>query len=122
MTELTGLDPALVRKLGGRVDTGTYLREIHRNDSTIGSIYDSNVTAFDPFPWSSQQRSNDPLLDSLIAPTTSAMVDFVTREVGWKTDARYHALSYEVNSASIAASRTTPPSPICARRSPTIPR
>jgi hypothetical protein len=25
------------------------------------------------------------------------MVDFVTREVGWKTDARYYALSYEVN-------------------------
>jgi carboxypeptidase C (cathepsin A) len=26
------------------------------------------------------------------------MVDFVTRVVGWKTDARYNALSYEVNS------------------------
>ena len=50
VTELTGLDPALVRRLGGRIDTRTYLREIHRNDSTIGSIYDSNVTAFDPFP------------------------------------------------------------------------
>ena len=26
------------------------------------------------------------------------MVDFVTRVVGWKTDARYNALSYEVDS------------------------
>jgi carboxypeptidase C (cathepsin A) len=26
------------------------------------------------------------------------MVDFVTRTVGWKTDNRYNALSYEVNS------------------------
>ena len=26
------------------------------------------------------------------------MVDFVTRVVGWKTDARYNALSYEVGS------------------------
>ena len=25
------------------------------------------------------------------------MVDFVTRVVGWKTDARYHTLNYEVN-------------------------
>ena len=25
------------------------------------------------------------------------MVDFVTRIVGWKTDARYNALSFEVN-------------------------
>ena len=99
VTRLTGLDPALVGKLGGRVDTGTFLREVHRADGTIGSVYDSNVTAFDPFPWSARQQSNDPILDALIAPTTSAMVDFVTREVGWKTDARYHALSYEVNEA-----------------------
>ncbi|MEH3101300.1 S10 family peptidase [Sphingomonas adhaesiva] len=99
VTELTGLEPALVKKLGGRVDTATYLREVHRAEGTIGSIYDSNVTAFDPFPWASEQRANDPILDALIAPTTSAMVDFVTREVGWKTDARYNALSYAVNAA-----------------------
>ena len=99
VTQLTGLDPALVRRMGGRIDTGTYLREIHRADGTIGSVYDSNVTAFDPFPWAAERQSNDPILDSLIAPTTSAMVDFVTREVGWKTDARYHALSYPVNQA-----------------------
>lgn len=99
VTRLTGLDRDLVQELGGRVDAGTYLREIHRKEGTIGSIYDSNVTAFDPFPWSARRQSNDPILDALIAPTTSAMVDFVTRVVGWKTDARYHALSYEVNQA-----------------------
>ena len=99
VTTLTGLDAALVRKLKGRVDVGTYLREVHRNDEKIGSVYDSNVTAWDPFPASAQQRSNDPILDALIAPTTSAMVDFVTRTVGWKTDARYNALSYGVNQA-----------------------
>ena len=80
-------------------DIATYLREIRRSQGLVGSVYDSNVTAFDPFPWSPRQESNDPLLDSLIAPTTSAMVDFVTREVGWKTDARYNALSYAVNAA-----------------------
>lgn len=99
VTELTGLDPTLVRNLGGRIDSRTYLREVHRTDGRIGSVYDSNVTAFDPFPWSPRQQSNDPILDALIAPTTSAMVDFVTREVGWKTDARYNALSYAVNAA-----------------------
>lgn len=99
VSRLTGLDPGLVQKLGGRVDSATFLREIHRADGTIGSIYDSNVTAFDPFPWSAARQSSDPILDALIAPTTSAMVDFMTREVGWKTDARYHALSYEVNAA-----------------------
>jgi carboxypeptidase C (cathepsin A) len=55
------------------------------------------VTSFDPFPFAPEQRANDPLLESMIAPTTTAMVDFVTRVVGWKTDARYNALSYDVN-------------------------
>ncbi|AHE51977.1 S10 family peptidase [Sphingomonas sanxanigenens] len=99
VSQLTGLDPALVQKLGGRVDIGTYLREVRRSTGTIGSVYDSNVTGFDPFPWAAERKSNDPILDALIAPTTSAMVDFVTREVGWKTDARFNALSYAVNAA-----------------------
>ena len=99
VSTLTGLDPAFVQRMGGRVDAATFLREVHRADGTIGSVYDSNVTAFDPFPWSATQQSNDPILDALIAPTTSAMVDFVTRVVGWKTDASYHALSYEVGRA-----------------------
>src|SRR6201999_3164267 len=38
------------------------------------------------------------MLESIIAPTTTAMVHFVTRVAGWKTDARYNTLSYEVNS------------------------
>ena len=99
VTQLTGLDPSLVKRLGGRVDTATFLREVHRDDATIGSVYDSNVTAYDPFPWSAERNSNDPILDALIAPTTSAAVDFITRVVGWKTDARYNALSYAVNQA-----------------------
>lgn len=95
----TGLDPQVVSRLDGRVDIGTYLREVHRSDKKIGSVYDSNVTAFDPFPGSAERQSGDPILEALLAPTTSAMVDFVTREVGWKTDAHYEALSYEVNKA-----------------------
>jgi len=99
VTQLTGLDRNLVARLGGRVDIGTFLRESHRDQGKIGSVYDSNVTAWDPFPGAAQQQSGDPILNALIAPTTSAMVDFITRTVGWKIDARYNALSYEVNAA-----------------------
>jgi carboxypeptidase C (cathepsin A) len=59
-------------------------------------VYDSNVTSFDPFPYAPDQRFSDPLLEGIVAPTTSAMVDFVTRVVGWKASGAYHALSYEV--------------------------
>ena len=99
VTELTGLPHDLVDRLDGRVDENTFLREIHRDQRQIGSVYDSNVTAFDPFPGSARRRSGDPILNALIAPTTSAMVDFVTRVVGWNTDQRYNTLSYAVNEA-----------------------
>ena len=97
VTQMTGLDPEFVRYSGGRLETEAYLREVHREQGQLGSIYDSNVTMFDPFPFAPDQRASDPLLASIIAPTTTAMVDFVTRVVGWKVDARYNALSYEVN-------------------------
>lgn len=97
VTEMTGLDPEFVKFSGGRLETGAYLREAHREQGKLSSIYDSNVTSFDPFPWAPQQEANDPILASIIAPTTTAMVNFVTRTVGWKIDARYNTLSYTVN-------------------------
>jgi carboxypeptidase C (cathepsin A) len=97
VTELTGLDPTFVKYSGGRLETGAYLREVFREEGKLGSVYDSNVTSFDPFPFAPDQEANDPLLASLVAPMTTAMVDFVTRTVGWKVDARYNALSYDVN-------------------------
>lgn len=98
VTALTGLDQAFVRRAGGRIEIGAYLREAHREQGKIASVYDSNVTSFDPYPFAPQQRSNDPLLESIMAPTTTAMVDFVTRVVGWRASGVYHALSYEVGS------------------------
>ena len=96
VTELTGLDPQFVKYSGGRLETGAYLREVFREEGKLGSVYDSNVTSFDPFPFAPEQEANDPILASIVAPMTTAMVDFVTRTVGWRVDARYNALSYDV--------------------------
>jgi carboxypeptidase C (cathepsin A) len=97
VTDMTGLDPQFVKYSGGRLETGAYLREAHREEGKLSSIYDSNVTSFDPFPYAPEQEANDPILASIIAPTTTAMVNFVTQTVGWKIDARYNTLSYDVN-------------------------
>ncbi|SFS21813.1 Carboxypeptidase C (cathepsin A) [Granulicella pectinivorans] len=97
VTEITGLDPVFVKRSGGRLETQAYLREVFRAEGKLGSRYDPNVTAPDPFPNDPDQRSNDPILESIIAPTTTAMVNFVTQTVGWKVDGRYEALSTEVN-------------------------
>ncbi len=97
ITDLLGVDPALARGMGGRVDTQTLLRELYRREGKVGSRYDINVTTYDPFPFSYQARTGgdqDPILDGVIAPTTSAMVDFDTRIVGWKySGSDYHVLS-----------------------------
>ncbi|HLI76204.1 MAG TPA: hypothetical protein VKV02_04595, partial [Acidobacteriaceae bacterium] len=96
VTEMTGLDPQFVKFSGGRLETGAYLREVHREEGKIGSVYDSNVTDPDPFPYSPEQEGSDPILESGMAQITQAMVDFDTRVVGWHVDARYNLLSYEV--------------------------
>jgi carboxypeptidase C (cathepsin A) len=99
VTAYTGLNERFVRESGGRIDSRAYLRELYRDKGRIGSWYDSNVTQDDPFPWSPSGRRGDPILDAIIAPTTSAMVDFDTRVVGWKFEGRYNALSNDVNEA-----------------------
>ncbi|HEY2753779.1 S10 family peptidase [Phenylobacterium sp.] len=96
VTGYTGLDSEFVRRSGGRIDTRAFLRELYRGQGRIASVYDSNVTQEDPFPWAPDGRRGDPILDAIIAPTTSAMVDFDTRVAGWKAEARFNALSYDV--------------------------
>ena len=96
VTELTGLDPTFVKDSGGRLDTQAYLREVYRSEGKLGSRYDSNFTAWDPFPYAPHQRSGDPILNGIIAPTTTAMVHFVTQTVGWKFDGQYQTLNYAV--------------------------
>jgi carboxypeptidase C (cathepsin A) len=96
VTGYTGLDPAFVKRSGGRIDIRAFLRELYRDSGKIGSVYDSNVTQDDPFPWAPDGQRGDPILDAIIAPTTSAMVDFDTRVVGWKVEGRFNALSYDV--------------------------
>ena len=79
VTELTGLDPEFVKFSGGRLETGAYLREAHREEGKLGSIYDSNVTSFDPFPFAPEQRaagdgmvgSSGPLACGLALATTA---------------------------------------------------
>jgi carboxypeptidase C (cathepsin A) len=100
VAELTGIDPALAQQMAGRVDTQTLLRELYRRQGKVGSRYDIDVTAPDPFPYSYGARTGgwaDPILDQIMAPATSAMVDFDTRIVGWKVDRSYEALSRDVN-------------------------
>jgi len=96
VTEMTGLDPEFVKLSGGRLDTMAYLREVRREQGRLSSVYDPNVSMLDPFPYSPAQLATDPVLATIIAPVTTAMVNFLTNTVGWKVGGPYNALSYNV--------------------------
>ncbi|HEY5226214.1 MAG TPA: peptidase S10, partial [Methylovirgula sp.] len=58
----TGLDPALVRKLGGRVDISTFVRERNRAQGRVGSLYDALTTGYDAYPYAARGDYSDPIL------------------------------------------------------------
>ena len=95
---LTGLDPALVRRLAGRVDTPTYVREANRATGRVASLYDATITGPDPDPDAMMSRPDDPVLDGIDAPLSSAMTDLY-RRLGWKIDRPYRLLNREVNAS-----------------------
>ena len=95
---LTGLDPALVERLGGRVDSGTFQRELYRARGLVGSAYDATVTAFDPTPTAPQSQFPDPVLDATRAPLTSAMTGLYRGTLNWRVDQPYRLLNGEVSS------------------------
>jgi carboxypeptidase C (cathepsin A) len=95
VARFTGLDPALVRRLGGRVDANTFLRERGRAEGVIGSAYDATVTGPDPYPQSAISRPDDPILTGSEAVLTSTMTDLY-RRLGWRIDRPYRLLSREV--------------------------
>jgi carboxypeptidase C (cathepsin A) len=91
----TGLDPALVRRLGGRVDPSVFVRERGRASEKIGSLYDATIEGYDPNPSAFLSRAEDPVLDGIDAPITAAMTDLYKR-LGWRLDRQYRLLSREV--------------------------
>jgi carboxypeptidase C (cathepsin A) len=95
---LTGLDPALVKRLAGRVDNGTFQRELHRSEGRIGSAYDPNVTALDPYPTSPNSQYSDPVLDDTRAPITTAMTDLYQHVLNWRVERPYELLNRALSS------------------------
>jgi carboxypeptidase C (cathepsin A) len=80
-----------------KLETHAYLREVFRDQGKIGIGVRLECDLVRSISVSPDQRSNDPILASMIAPTTTAMVDFVTTTVGWNVNARYNALAHDVN-------------------------
>jgi carboxypeptidase C (cathepsin A) len=99
VAEFTGLDPELVRMLGGRIDMATFARERTRAGAKITSLYDARVSGFDPSPHAASSEYSDPILDAIKTPLASAMADLIGNRLGWPVEARYEILNEDVNHA-----------------------
>jgi carboxypeptidase C (cathepsin A) len=93
----TGLDPAFVRGLGGRIDPASFARERDRAEGKVSSLYDAGVTGFDPSPHAASSEYSDPVLDAVKTPLASAMADVTAGRLGWPVDARYEILNEAVS-------------------------
>lgn len=106
---LTGIDPALSRRLAGRFDVIEFRREFDRKNGKVTGRYDASVKGIDPFPDSSFFHFNDPSGEALLAPLTSAAVDLTTRKLNWRPDGSYHLLNGEVEKAWDFGHGVSPP-------------
>jgi len=86
---LTGLDPALVHRYHGRLDTDVFLHELDRAQGRVGSRYDATITHADPFPHRLLSFYPDPVLEGFKAPVTSAMVAIYAEKLNWRPDGIY---------------------------------
>lgn len=86
---LTGLDPALVNRLHGRLDPDVFVRELDRARQRVASQYDPTITRGDPTPHRPYSVYPDPLLEGLKAPITGAMMAIYTDKLHWRPDVLY---------------------------------
>jgi carboxypeptidase C (cathepsin A) len=94
----TGLDPSLVRRLAGRVDSGTFQRELNRQRGLVASEYDATVTGIDPYPSARNSHFDDPVLSAMGPPLSSAMTDLYQHVLHWHVDAPYRLLNHDISS------------------------
>ncbi|WP_114945675.1 S10 family peptidase [Microvirga calopogonii] len=99
VAEFSGLDSELTRRLAGRIDMRTAQRELRRGASEVVSAYDTNVAIADPNPTSQNSRFEDPVLDAMTAPLTSAIIHHLTDTLNYKAEGRYNLLNGQVTGA-----------------------
>ena len=85
--------------------------------ASVGSIYDANVTGFDPYPSASPRGDfDDPMLDGARGAAHRATVDFYARDMGYRSIGRYELINGEVNRSWSWGGGQEPPESVGALR------
>jgi carboxypeptidase C (cathepsin A) len=112
VTELTGLDPELVKRLGGRVGKTAFQREFDRSQGKITAFYDATITGYDPSPTGYVDHWPDPVIDGFVAPFASAAMNLYNTRLNFKTDDHYEILNEAVDRGWSWGSSLSPPNSI----------
>jgi len=96
LAALIGLPVEVVQRHRGRVDIGTFARELLKDQTRLLGLYDASVTAIDPFPNRPLNDGTDPTLEGLDRLFTGAINHHLRSTLGIATPLTYHLLNYEV--------------------------
>ncbi|MCG7394709.1 peptidase S10 [Microvirga sp. ACRRW] len=99
VAEFTGLSPELTRRLAGRIDMRTAQRELRRDTAEVVSAYDTNIAIADPNPNAHFSRFDDPVLDAMTAPLSSAIIHHLNDTLNYKAEGRYNLLNGALSGA-----------------------
>jgi carboxypeptidase C (cathepsin A) len=99
LSDLVGLRTDFVTRAEGRISIATFARELLRDERKVLGLYDSTVTAIDPFPDRETFAGPDPTLAGISPAYTMAVNRLLRAEIGVETEREYTLLSYEVNTA-----------------------
>ena len=96
LANMLGLAVDLVKRAEGRISMAVFVRELLRSESTVLGLYDSTVTAHDPFPDREAFEGPDPTLAGIESAYTAGINQQLRQEIGVETNREYHLLSYDV--------------------------
>jgi carboxypeptidase C (cathepsin A) len=96
LADILGLPLDVVDRAEGRVGILTFVRELLRDERKVLGLYDTTITATDPFPDRTDFSWPDPTLSGIGPAYTAAVNRMLRSEIGVETDREYALLSYEV--------------------------
>jgi carboxypeptidase C (cathepsin A) len=99
LADIVGLSPDIVNRAEGRVGIFRFVRELLRDERKVLGLYDTTITATDPFPDRDEFTWPDPTLSGISPAYTMAVNRMLRSEIGVESDREYTLLSYEVNTA-----------------------
>src|SRR4249919_140543 len=96
LADIIGLPLDVVSRAEGRVGILRFVRELLRDERKVVGLYDTTITATDPFPDRDAFAWPDPTLSGISPAYTMAVNRMLRSEIGVVTDREYALLSYEV--------------------------